>query len=93
MERADASMRSNRTSSVFSPRSSNQAVSAEAIEPGQAAGEVEAVEERVVLHRGDAGDQVVVPREHLGGAVQRHVAAMLERAQPERRGERRVAHD
>ena len=62
-------------------------------EPRQPAREVEALEEGVVVDGGDAGEQVVVAGEHLRGAVQRDVAAPLERAQPERRRERRVADD
>ena len=54
---------------------------------------MEAIEEGVVLHCGNACDQVVVTGEHLGGAVQRDVAAALERPQPQRRRERGVAHD
>ena len=54
---------------------------------------MESVEERVVVDGGDAGDQVVVAREHLGGAVERDVAPELEWAEPQRRRERRVADD
>ena len=43
--------------------------------------------------RDDARDQVVVPGEHLRGTVERDVAAELERAQAERRRERRIADD
>ena len=55
-------------------------MSAEATMPVSRRVSVEAVVQVVVVDRDDARDQVVVPREHLRGAVERDVAAELEGA-------------
>ncbi len=60
-------------------------------EPHEPAGQVEPLEEGVVAYDGDSGEEVVVAAEHLRRAVQRDVAALLERSEPHRRRKRRVA--
>ena len=54
-------------------------------------GEVESVAQLLVTRDSDTGDDVVVPGEHLRRRVERDLAAVLQRAQPERRGDGRVA--
>ena len=76
-----------------SPRWTSQAVSARRDDPGEPARHVEPVAQLGVARDGDAGEHVVVPGEDLRRRVERDVAAVLERPEPERRGDRRVADD
>ena len=62
-------------------------------DPRQAARQVQPVAKSLVARDGHAGDDVVVPREHLRRRVDDDVAAVLERPEPKRRRDGRVADD
>ena len=78
-------------SSVFNPRSSSHAVSADATRPASRRVRWRRSKRPSSSTTGDSGEEVVVATEHLRGAVQRDVAALLERSQPQWRRQRRVA--
>ena len=62
-------------------------------DPGQTARQVQPVVKRRVARDGHTGHDVVVPGQHLRGRVEDDVAPELERPQPKRRSDRRVADD